>query len=334
LVPDHQGIVHNTMQDAALGAFKVSDQMAVGEGRWWGGEPIWVGAARAGMSSAALFWPGSQADIAGRRPTRWLPYDATMPIDARIDTLAGWLSEGAATRPRIAVMYLETVDEAAHAHGPHSPQAHAAVRRVDAALGRLLAHLDGKGRRRHTNLLVVSDHGMATVPPGRVIAVEDMVPLEEAVVVTVGQVITVAPRRGQDTAVARRLLGAHAQYDCWRKDALPPRWRYGTHPRIPPIVCQMHEGWDALARESIAMRPAHERGSHGYDPESPALRALFVASGPAFRRGATLPPFPNVDVYALLAALLGITPAPHDGDAARLLPALRGDGPVGDDGPD
>src|SRR5688500_12321515 len=42
LVPDHHGIVHNTMRDAAIGGFKLSDRKAVGDGHWWGGEPICV----------------------------------------------------------------------------------------------------------------------------------------------------------------------------------------------------------------------------------------------------------------------------------------------------
>jgi hypothetical protein len=36
-----------------------------------------------------------------------------------------------------------------------------------------------------------------------------------------------------------------------------------------------------------------------------------------------LPPFDNVDVYPLLARLLGIRPEPNDGDIAPLLPALK-----------
>jgi hypothetical protein len=37
----------------------------------------------------------------------------------------------------------------------------------------------------------------------------------------------------------------------------------------------------------------------------------------------TLPPFDNVDVYPLLARLIGIEPAANDGDIDSLLPALR-----------
>jgi len=37
-----------------------------------------------------------------------------------------------------------------------------------------------------------------------------------------------------------------------------------------------------------------------------------------------IPPFENVDVYPLLARLLGIEPAPNDGNPETLLPVLRG----------
>ena len=67
------------------------------------------------------------------------------------------------------------------------------------------------------------------------------------------------------------------------------------------------------------------RGSHGYDPALPSMRAVFIAHGPAFRAGTALPPFDNVDVYPLLTHLLGIPAAPNDGSLAPLLPALRPD---------
>jgi hypothetical protein len=64
-------------------------------------------------------------------------------------------------------------------------------------------------------------------------------------------------------------------------------------------------------------------GSHGYAPEDPSMRAVFVADGPSFRDGAVLPPFDNVDVYSLLMQLLGVPAQPNDGDAGTLQPALR-----------
>jgi predicted AlkP superfamily pyrophosphatase or phosphodiesterase len=323
LRPDRHGIVHNTMRDASLGRFRLADREAVGDGRWWQGEPIWVTAERAGLPTATLFWPGSEAAVGGVRPTRWTAFDKDMAMDARVDSVLGWLAEPAATRPRFATLYFEAIDVASHDHGPDSPQARDAVRDVDAALGRLVDGLAARGQLDAVDLVIVSDHGMATVPAGQVVALEDMVSPEDAEVVTGGQIVGFVPKPGREAAAERALLGAHDHYDCWRKGALPARWHYGTHPRIPPIVCQMHAGWDALPREAIARRPEHARGSHGYDPQSPSMRALFVAHGPSFRSGVRIAPFHNVDVYPLLAHLLGVPPAPNDGDAGTWQPALK-----------
>jgi predicted AlkP superfamily pyrophosphatase or phosphodiesterase len=324
LRPDHHGIVHNTMRDPALGGFKLSDRDAVGDARWWGGEPQWTGARKAGLRSATMFWPGSEAPIQGWHPDQWLPFDAGVPAQARADQVLAWLSGPADSRPHLVTLYFDALDSAAHAHGPQSEQARTALREIDAALGHLFDGLAGRGLRGAINIVVVSDHGMAEVAPGNAVAVEDMVAPAEARVVSIGQVVGIEPFPGHVAEVERRLLGTHDHYDCWRKGELPPRWHYGSHPRIPPIICQMHAGWDALPRDYLARRrESGTRGSHGYDPALPAMHAVFVAAGPAFRQGALLPPVDNVDVYPLLARLLDIVPAPNDGDPQALLPALR-----------
>ena len=135
LRPDRHGIVHNTMQDPELGGFALKNREAVGDGRWWQGEPLWVSAEKAGLPTATLSWPGSEAAIQGIRPRRWHPYDESRPMDERIATVADWLAEPEATRPRLDTLDFEHPDAAAHAHGPRSPQLRAALREVDAATG-------------------------------------------------------------------------------------------------------------------------------------------------------------------------------------------------------
>lgn len=328
LRPDRHGIVHNSMSDEALGTFRLSDRDAVSTSAWWGGEPIWVGAEKAGLATATMFWPGTEAEIAGVRPTRWNVYDGNVPASQRAATVAGWLLEPAATRPALATLYFEAVDSQAHGHGPDSDQARDALAGIDVAIGELLTALERGGRLQHTNIVLVSDHGMAPVPTGNAVAVEDMVSPEQARLPSIGQVVTVQPNPGHEAAVEARLLGRKDHYECWRRDELPARWHYGAHPRIPAIVCQMDEGWDALPQRILDRRagaPAGVRGSHGYDPALPSMRAVFIASGPAFRSGAVIEPIDNVDVYPLLVRLLGIPAADHDGDPAALLPALEGD---------
>jgi predicted AlkP superfamily pyrophosphatase or phosphodiesterase len=326
LRPDRHGIVHNSMADATLGRFRTSDRAAVETGDWWGGTPVWVSVQRAGLRSATMFWPGSEAEIDGVRPWQWRPYrDGTGAADSVAQVLH-WLALPAGERPRFVTMYLDQVDEARHGHGPDSPQAAMARREVDAAIARLLQGLRDAGLADAVNLLVVSDHGFETIPPGHALRVEDMAPADVAEAVSDGQVIGFAPLPGKTAEAERLLLGRHAQYACWRKQELPARWHYGAHPRIPAIVCQMDAGWDALWPKKYATVMRHKdetRGSHGFDPDLPSMRATFIAAGPAFAHGVRLPVFDNVDVYPLLMRLLALPAEPNDGDLAPLLPALE-----------
>ena len=48
-------------------------------------------------------------------------------------------------------------------------------------------------------------------------------------------------------------------------------------------------------------------GAHGYDvTRMPEMKALFVAAGPDIRHGVALQPFENVNVYPLVAQILGL----------------------------
>ena len=323
LRPNHHGIIHNSMQEEALGRFQVNLPEAVTDSRWWGGEPIWVGAEKAGLRSATWSWPGSEAAIQGVRPSQWRVYSPDVPLADRVDDVLRWVGDDGPDAPRLVTLYMEQVDKAGHHYGPDSPEYAAAIVQVDTAIGRLLDGLAARGLDDSTNLIVVSDHGMAQVPDGQTIAVEDMVDPTIASNVSTGQSIGFAPLPGKQPAAEAILLGAHANYDCWTRQTLPARWEYGSNPRIPPIICQMHEGWNALTRERLAERKPGDRGSHGYDNALPSMRAVFIARGPSFKQGATLPGFDNVDLYPLMTRLLGIPAAPNDGNPETLVPALK-----------
>jgi predicted AlkP superfamily pyrophosphatase or phosphodiesterase len=312
------------MRDPALGSFTLNNRDAVGNGAWWGGEPIWVTAERAGMPTATYFWPGSEAEIKGVRPTRWKLFDTKVPLDERVDTVVDWFSESEATRPRLATLYLETIDNASHNFSPESPEVNKTLSIVDAAIGRLLDGLASRQRLSDVDVIVTADHGMAPVLPDNVIAVEDMVDPSIATVVSTGQSVGFNPVPGKERDAEARLVGAHKQFDCWPKAKLPARWRYGTHPRVPAIVCQMHEGWDAGTRAALAKRPKGvTRGSHGFDPALASMRAIFIANGPSFKRGVVLPAIESVDVYPLLTRLLGLKVPSQDGNPNALAGALR-----------
>jgi len=79
LAPEHHGIVANDIRDVATGrTFAMSKASEVRDPMWWGGEPLWVTAERAGRRAGTMFWPGSEAAIGGVRPSQWRPYLESM----------------------------------------------------------------------------------------------------------------------------------------------------------------------------------------------------------------------------------------------------------------
>jgi hypothetical protein len=62
---------------------------------------------------------------------------------------------------------------------------------------------------------------------------------------------------------------------------------------------------------------------HGYDNADKDMHGIFYAAGPAFQKGYRQPTFENVDVYELMAFLLGLEPALTDGSMDQLKGMLK-----------
>ena len=313
LYPAHSGIVGNSIRDPAIGyRFSIRDTAAVRDPRWWGGEPIWVTAQRQGRRTAAYFWPGSEAPIGGMHPTWYRRFDPTVPNRDRVDQVLAWLRLPADSAPALVLLYLGDVDQAGHAFGPDAPQEDSAIARVDSAIGRLDDGLTASGLTDLVDVMVVSDHGMTAVDSSRTIYLDDYLDPASVDIPELAPMLQIWPRHGSADGVYRALAGRDPRLTVYRRADLPARFHFDSTPRIAPIVAMVAEGWLVTTRERAGTSRA-PRGMHGYDPDLPSMRALFLARGPSFRRGAVVPDFENVHLYPLLAELLGVQPAPSDG---------------------
>lgn len=314
LYPEHHGIVSNTIKDTALGRFTLRDTAAVRDPRWWGGEPIWATAVKQGIRAATYFWPGSEAPIGGVRPTYYQRYDSRVPNRERVRQVLDWLSLPPDQAPGLVTLYLLDVDDAGHEFGPNSPETDAAIARVDSAVGALMNGIRDRGLERRTNLVVVSDHGMAAIDSGQLIYLDDYIDTAMVDIIDLGAVVSLGSRAGDHAAVYRRLKGAHPHLQVYRKPEIPEQLHYRAHPRIQPIIGVADEGWMVTTRRQVASRSGRlPRGHHGYPPAVPSMRALFLARGPAFAEGAVVEPFENIHLYSLIAHILGLSPAATDG---------------------
>jgi predicted AlkP superfamily pyrophosphatase or phosphodiesterase len=245
-----------------------------------------------------------------------------MSHEAQIDTVLEWLDKPATERPVLIALYFNDTDTAGHRDGPDSPAVRSAIERLDRTLERLRQGLERRGVADRINIILTSDHGMTEVSPDRLIFLDDYVDLATVDVVDWSPVLMLAARDGDHERVYRQLAGAHPQLTVYRKADVPDRLHFRDSSRITPLVGIASEGWTITSRAAVARTGAPDsRGAHGYDNALPSMRGILVAAGPAFRRGAVIPPVENVHLYALVCRILNLRPAPNDGsaDAMRAL---------------
>lgn len=315
LYPEHHGVVGNTMTDPSMPQrFSMSEETAK-DGRWWGGEPVWVTAIRQGLRAATMFWPGSEAVIGGVRPTYWRPFKQELPSADRVAQVLAWLALSEAERPAFVSLYFDEVDTAGHDWGPDSPELAAAARHLDDGLGQLVVGVRTLGLEDRTTIAVVSDHGMTPLSYDRVIYLDALIDLSTVDVLEWTGVLELSPRDGDVESLYRRLHGKHPRLAIYTRDRMPARLHYRSNPRIPAIIGIPDEGWAVTSAERLEEREL-SAGAHGYDPKNRAMHAMFVAAGPGVRRGLVVKPFANIHVYDWLCAVLKITPAANDGNPA------------------
>ncbi|MGB3544912.1 ectonucleotide pyrophosphatase/phosphodiesterase [Rubrivirga sp.] len=325
LHPERHGIVGNSMRDPERleggepARFSLGNRDAVTDGRWWSGEPIWVTAERQGVSTATIFWPGSESEIGGLRPTTWLVYDGEMPYLDRVDTALEAVDGGAG----FVTLYFEAVDDAGHRYGPDAPQVAEAIARVDDSLEALVDGLRDRGRLRDVDIVVVSDHGMTPVSRDDVVFFDDALDPEDYDV-DWGEVPGVWPRADQDADAIVAALDALPHVRAFRKEDVPARLRYRDNVRIPPVVVLLDEGWTLTSRDYFERRTDRPSGgTHGFDNQYRSMSGIFLARGPRFRSGLEVDSLQTVDVYGIMTAALGLEAAPNDGDATAPTRVLR-----------
>jgi predicted AlkP superfamily pyrophosphatase or phosphodiesterase len=328
LRPAHHGIVGNWFYDPALAeTFGMSKPASNAEARWWDeGEPVWIAAERQGVRSACFFWPGSETDHGGLRPSFFRKFEPKLNATERVDGLLAWLALPAAERPRFCTLYLDLVDTIGHKYGPDAPETGAAVHEADAAIQRLLDGLARLGLADDTNLVLVSDHGMSPCGPDKIIFLEDLMDVSKVQVDSTGPVGGVRPKAGTVSAAelaAAIRAKAPPQLHVYLRDETPEQFHYRGNARIPDVVLVCDDHWNFESKVGWPKRaPTYNLGSHGWDPATANMGALFIAHGPAFRRGVELPDVDNIEVYDLLCAALGIKPAANDGTGSLARAAL------------
>jgi len=234
----------------------------------------------------------------------------------------------AAKHPMLTTVHLRGLDNTEHSFGPGSPQAKEALQSLDKAVGALVAG----ARKAEPDLVVaiVSDHGFAPVEH----SVNLIAPFIQAGLITLDKTGKVSawqaePWGGASAAVvlahpddaalkakvasllkglaAKPELGIDHVADASEVAKLggtpmasfwvdfKPGYLMNTDPTSPPVG------------------PANVKGTHGYFPTHPEMRATFILTGPGIGKHGSLGEIDMRDIAPTLAKVMKVSLPGADG---------------------
>ena len=328
LYPGHHGILGNNFYDPRRDRwFRMRDTSAARDGSWYGGEPIWAVAEREGVKSAVYFWPGSEAQVLGRRPTYYKTFRASAPDSQRVDESIAWLRLPPAERPHFVMMYVNTGDDTTHRFGPETPRTASVVASLNRTVQRLLDGVASLPMRDSVNVVVLSDHGMADIHQDRSIPIRSLLAadgLDTTLVRTGdnGPSMSLwfdgddALRDRTHAALRKRLVNARV----YARGETPPHWKLDGNERAGDLIVVADLGYviTTSAKDRVT-----DRGSHGWDPTHEQMHGIFIAAGPQVSRAGVVPAFENVHVFPFLASLLGLAAPSEDRQRPARARAVR-----------
>ena len=315
--PENHGIVANRMYDDFFDEYYYIGEGSkpVVDGKWYEAEPIWVTAEKQGKQTMTMFWPASEAEIMGIRPTEYFVYDGSISHDDRINQILKWVDYPENKRPKFISTYFSHTDDYGHQYGPDSDEVLQAIVEMDRTIGRLIFGLKTRGLFDKVNILLVSDHGMAKTSPDSIIFLDDLIDMDLIKIIDGTPVAAIQPLGDLDS-IYNILKNSNSAMDVYKKGEIPERLHYNNHRRIQPLTLSAKEHWSISTNDYFIEDDHAQRFSgatHGYDPKYVSMRGILLAHGPAFKKNFNGPGLSNIHLYEMMCKILGISPANNDG---------------------
>lgn len=327
MYPSHHGLVDNFFYDyTRKESYAMNKQENAEDGSWYGGVPLWGLAEQQGVLSASLNWVGAASDAGKIRPTYYYHYHEKFSPQEKVNKVINWLRLPEEVRPHFISLYFPEVDAAGHHFGPESIQAKLAVQNIDQAVGSLVEKVNALGLK-NVNFIFVSDHGMIQVNKDNPLSIPNVLFDKNRFDVFNAQTLlrVVVKNPEEVKSVYRELKNNKTKdYKVYLAKRFPRKLHYGTqddfYHRIGQILL-------VPKAPNIFLEKGKKtsEGKHGYNPhQTKEMKAVFYAWGDAFKHGEVLEEFPNVNVYPLVAKILGLKiNSPIDGNLSEVEKALK-----------
>ena len=307
LYPSHHGLASNYFYSVRRKQFySMRRAESVTDGSWYGGTPLWVLAERQQMLSASYYWVGTEADISGIYPTYYYKYNETISIDKRVQTVIDWLRLPPEQRPHLITFYFPDVDHAGHEFGPDAPETRDAVRWVDNTIGTLFEEVKKTGLP--VNFIVVADHGMTSIDTKNTLPMPAAVDTSKFHIPRGFELVELYAKNKSDIQPTyEKLKKEEKHFTAYLKSNMPAHLHYGEKDDVHGVIgdIMLIPTWPKVFHFS---NRSPNPGAHGFDPALVKdMYTIFYAWGPNFKTNLRVPAFENVNVYPVVARILGLT---------------------------
>lgn len=296
-------MVGNTFWDPDLNEeFFYTHPAASMQPKWWNAEPLWETAEKQGIKAGIHMWPGSEAHIGIVEPSYVDKYNGSEALPRKVNRVLELLdlpgpedeSDLMPLRPQFIAAYVPDVDKDGHTYGPNSTEIRETISRADELVAGIVTGLESRNLTNLVNIVVVSDHGMATTSTERLIQLDDEIDLRLVERIDGWPSRGLRPKQPENMEMLEeqvaRLGRKYADaVEVYTRDTMPERYHFSNNDRIAPLWVIPRTGWAIVERPEFDVKKAletgevyHPKGIHGYDHEHPLMRAIFIARGPAF----------------------------------------------------
>jgi predicted AlkP superfamily pyrophosphatase or phosphodiesterase len=229
--------------------------------------------------------------------------------------------------PSLTLLHLLALDSTEHTYGFDNTAGANTAAFLDDRVKEVIDAVRDAGDLDRTTFLIVSDHGQSSVhhsvDPNAILVAAGIAPSEATALAEGGAAYIYETHATPElTTKIRAAFAASPATDSVPsvEEIKAQGWPApANNPTAFDVLVYAKEDWvfggKAAAQHRAAPLPEPEpqTGAHGYPNTRPLMQEIFIASGAAIKQAGEQPAFPNLDVAATIAQILGLSQKGMDG---------------------
>ncbi|KAK5965597.1 Type I phosphodiesterase / nucleotide pyrophosphatase [Trichostrongylus colubriformis] len=313
------------------------------EDLWWESlpAPLWYTAGKSGIDVHCYWFAHchrAHRDMVVKVPSkRWTDLNTPGQTDKLSDVfpeIINRIVKYQAYKQQMFLLRYAGVDNALRQFGARSDEADQAIARIDLYIHELQQKLEEHNLFSSTNLVVLSDHGLAQIEEEEQFYLEECLSDYSKVikVVNLHSMLMVFTEPEDEGHVHFELrvcdqwapMGDYEDTDtllvkAHKLSEIPERLHWAKSRFMSGVVLFTKPGTSIITRELPSIPSANdksreEKQTGGWDPDTVQMRGIFMARGPAFKVNEKVGPVEIVDIYQVLLNILAVEPAhSHNG---------------------